>query len=60
MIEAPPMDTMEGGRRRRMYGPNQGRRIHIKFIDIDIGSQSTANRCTDSHVALKDHVPQVP
>ena len=53
------MDSIDGGHRQRRYGRNQGRRIQIKFLSMDIGSQNTNDRCSDTHVSLQDHLPQV-
>ena len=54
------MNTLNGGRRERIYGRNQGRRIYMKFDSMDIGRQSASSLCSDSHIAIKDHLPQVP
>ena len=53
------MDSIDGGHRQRRYGRNQGRRIQIKFLSMDIGSQNTNDRRSDTHVSLQDHLPQV-
>ena len=53
------MDSIDGGHRQRRYGRNQGRRIQIKFLGMDIGSQNTNDRCSETHVSLQDHLPQV-
>ena len=61
LIEAPPSDAQEGTRRRRMYGRNQGRRVHLKFLsmDVGVGTSSSLQPCSQGYVSLQDHRPQV-
>ena len=61
LIEAPPSDTRRGGRRERMYGRNQGRRVHLKFLsmDVGIGTTSSSQPCNEGFVSIQDHLPQV-
>ena len=61
LIEAPPLNSLENGRRRRIYGRNQGRRVHLKFLsmDVGIGTTSTSQPCSQGFVSMQDHLPQV-